>query len=218
MRTMYDQELKNIQRDAYKLGNLVCDILADMLKAAYRKDFATIEKLYEDDHVVRGMRMKLNDRVVKVVATQNPLGADLRNLFFFTHLADELLRISSQAIGIGHVVIRCEKSLLLFEDVYRMGEKTVAMLDQALSSAIKGDEEQLLKIIGQDDDVDVIYEQITRECTSRMDAGECENSMQVMNTYKMARRVEIIGDSIVNLCRWWLFFNGERDKNAEILV
>lgn len=213
MRTMYDQELKTIQREAFALGNQVSDILADMLTAAGRRDFVAIDRICLEDSDVRRERMRLNDRVIKVVATQNPLAADLRKLFFYTHMADDLLRISSQATGIGNVTMRAKGELALFADIARMGEKAVAMLDGVLSAAAKCDRATIEAVIAMDDDVDVIYEQVSRECVSRMDAKDCEDSEQILNAYKMARRLEIIGDSIVNICRWWLFFcEGQGDE------
>ncbi|MDR2514402.1 MAG: hypothetical protein LBD02_04240 [Christensenellaceae bacterium] len=219
MRTLFEQELRDLQRDVFRLGNLVCDTLAEMLTAGYRRDFVAIERLYESDLQARETRMKLNERVVRVVATQNPLAADLRNLFFLTHMADELLRISAQCSGIGRLCLKAEEESPLFEeDVFHMGQRAVAMLDGALGAAIRGDEEILGATIAMDDEIDIAYEQISRECSTRMDARDCEKTSTVLGAYKLARRMEIIGDSIVNLCRWWLFFNGCRDSAADIRV
>lgn len=218
MRSLYDQELRDIQRETYHMGGLICEMLMDMMKACYRRDFTAIERAYAKDREARRMRMQINDRVLRIVATQNPVATDLRRLFFYIHLCDELSRIGSQVSGVGHITIRAEGELMLFEDVYRMGEKTINLLDSMLSAAASGDRATIEKIVAQDDEIDVIYEQISRECAARINAPRAQENAQPLDTYKFARRIEIIGDCVVNAARWWLFYNASAENCTDVIV
>ena len=40
----------------------------------------------------------------------------------------------------------------------------------------------------------------------------------LLGTYKMAKRWEGIADSVVNACRWWLYFNADREKYKGLLI
>lgn len=218
IRSMYDQELRDIQRDAFHMGNLVSEAMVEVMRACHRRDFTAIERAYKKDEEARRMRMAINDRVLKVVATQSPLAADLRKLFFLMHLCDELGRITAQLTGIGHTSMQMGEQVILFEEIYRMADKTATMLDHMLGAAASGDEETIQRVIAMDDEVDVIYEQLSRECGARTAAPADGSMAPLLGTYKKAKRWEGIADSVVNACRWWLYFNADREKYKGLLI
>jgi len=218
-RSLYEQELHDLQREAFHMGNLVSEFLIDVLQACHRRDFMAIQRAYDKDEEARHMRMAFNGQALKVIATQNPLAADLRKLLFLIHMSDELGRIAAQTVGIGHTGMQqMDGKVLMFEDIYRMGDKAAMMLDQMLSAAASGDEETICRVIEMDDDVDVLYEQLNRECTARLNQPGEEEKGALLGTYKMAKRLELIADSVVNASRWYLYFNADREKYKELLI
>ncbi len=217
-RTLYMRELQDIQREAFHMGNLVSEFFTDVMNACHRRDFNALQSASAKDNQARHMRMELNDHVLKVLATQNPMAADLRQLMFFLHLGDELGRITAQLTGIGHTALMQGEQVVLFEEIYRMGERAGTMLDEMLGAAASGDEELIRRIIERDTDVDVVYEQLNRECNARLDAPSEGGQSPLLGTYKMAKRLESIADSVVNACRWYLYFNADREKYKELLI
>ena len=77
MRSIYDQEMRDIQRDSIHMCNLASETLQDVMDAVRRRDFTVVERVLEQDQRIRSMRMALNERVMRMIATQHPVAVPL---------------------------------------------------------------------------------------------------------------------------------------------
>ena len=225
MRNIYDQEMREIHRDSITMCNLAAEALQDALEAVRRRDFTMAKRVQDQDQHIRAMRMGINERVMRMIATQHPVAVDLRKLFYLIHMADEMERVGFEAWAICRAMLRTEQgNVLLMEDLYRMGERTCTMFESTLTGTLGENVEAVLEIIRRDDEVDVLSEQIYRECASRQGTGIVakeheKEDIDVMTTIHMARYIEHAADHIVNWCRWWLYFIPGRDeRGGEIIV
>ena len=213
MRSIYDQEMRDIQRDSIHMCNLASETLQDVMDAVRRRDFTVVERVLEQDQRIRSMRMALNERVMRMIATQHPVAVDLRRLFYIIHLADEMERIGYQAAAIGRCILRTQYGkVLLLEDIYRMSERTATMFERMLASSLNESTDAARNVPTMDDEVDVLYEQIYRECITRQSGLRSQDS-DVMTAVNVAQYIEHVGDHIVNWARWWLYFVGEQDSD-----
>ena len=212
MRSIYDQEMRDIQRDSIHMCNLASETLQDVMEAARRRDFTIVERVLEQDQRIRLMRMALNERVMRMIATQNPVAVDLRKLFYLIHTADEMERIGYQAAAIGRCILRTRYGrVLLLEDIYRMSERTATMFERMLANSLSGNTQAVHEVLQMDDEVDVLYEQIYRECITRQSDLKSQDS-DVMTAVNVAQYIEHVGDHIVNWARWFLYFGGETEN------
>ena len=161
MRSIYDQEMREIQRDSIHMCNLAAETLQDVLDAVRRRDFNVVDRVLEQDYTLRQMRMAINERVMRMIATQHPVAVDLRKLFYLVHTADEMERIGYQAAGIGRAMMREQYGKVpLLDDIFRMSERVGTMLERVLTCSLGEDAEGMKAVLRMDDDVDVICEQI----------------------------------------------------------
>ena len=124
MRSIYDQEMREIQRDSIHMCNLAAETLQDVMDAVRRRDFNVVDRVLEQDYTLRQMRMAINERVMRMIATQHPVAVDLRKLFYLVHTADEMERIGYQAAGIGRAMMREQYGKVpLLDDIFRMSER-----------------------------------------------------------------------------------------------
>lgn len=124
---------------------------------------------------------------------------DLRRLFYIIHLADEMERIGYQAAAIGRCILRTQYGkVLLLEDIYRMSERTATMFERMLASSLNESTDAVRNVLTMDDEVDVLYEQIYRECITRQSGLRSQDS-DVMTAVNVAQYIEHVGDHIVNL-------------------
>ena len=218
MRNIYDQEMRDIQRDSIHMCNLAAETFQDAMEAVRRRDFTLVDRVQEQDQKIRSMRMAINERVMRMIATQHPVAVDLRKLFYLVHTADEMERIGYQAAAIGRAILRTEYGkVLLMEDIYRMSERTSTMFEHTLTGYLGENVEAVKNVIKMDDEVDVLYEQIYRECITRQ-SDQAPQEQDVMTAVNIAQYIEHVGDHIVNWARWWLYFNGVRDRGNEVIV
>jgi phosphate transport system protein len=218
MRSIYDQEMRDIQRDSIHMCNLAAETLQDVMDAVRRRDFTVVDRVLEQDQRIRSMRMAINERVMRMIATQHPVAVDLRKLFCLVHTADEMERIGYQAAAIGRAIERTESGkVLLVEDIYRMSERAATMFEKMLTSSLGQDAERVNQVLQMDDEVDVLYEQIYRECITRQTDLQSQDE-DVMTAVSVAQYIEHVGDHIVNWARWWLYFNGDQNQGGDIIV
>ena len=217
MRNIYDQEMREIHRDSITMCNLAAEALQDALEAVRRRDFTMAKRVQEQDKHIRGMRMGINERVMRMIATQHPVAVDLRKLFYLIHMADEMERVSFEAWAICRAMLRTEQgNVLLMDDLYRMGETVCTMFETTLTGTLGENVQAVEEVIRKDDDVDVLSEQIYRDCVSRRSS---EVSDEVMTAVHIARYIEHAGDHIVNWGRWWLYFiPGREEYNGTVIV
>ena len=217
MRNIYDQEMREIHRDSITMCNLAAEALQDALEAVRRRDFTMAKRVQEQDKHIRGMRMGINERVMRMIATQHPVAVDLRKLFYLIHMADEMERVGFEAWAICRAMLRTEQgNVLLMDDLYRMGETVCTMFETTLTGTLGENVQAVEEVIRRDDDVDVLSEQIYRDCVSRRSS---EVSDEVMTAVHIARYIEHAGDHIVNWGRWWLYFiPGREEYNGTVIV
>ena len=152
MRSIYDQEMRDIQRDSIHMCNLASETLQDVMDAVRRRDFTVVERVLEQDQRIRSMRMALNERVMRMIATQHPVAVDLRRLFYIIHLADEMERIGYQAAAIGRCILRTQYGkVLLLEDIYRMSERTATMFERMLASSLNESTDAVRNVLTMDE-------------------------------------------------------------------
>ena len=159
------------------------------------------------------MRMALNERVMRMIATQHPVAVDLRRLFYIIHLADEMERIGYQAAAIGRCILRTQYGkVLLLEDIYRMSERTATMFERMLASSLNESTDAVRNVLTMDDEVDVLYEQIYRECITRQSGLRSQDS-DVMTAVNVAPVHRARGRPHRQLGALWLYFVGEQDSD-----
>ncbi len=212
MRSIYETELRDIQRDSIRMCNLAQEALMDVMEAIRRRDFVRIEKVHESDNRIREMRMEINERVMRLVATQHPVAEDLRRLFYFIHVAEEMQYIGYETVVTGKCIRRTQYGrILLLEDIYRMCERIDGMFQKMLSSVLGDSASEIRAIIQADDDVDVLFEQICRECVARQ--NDPHSGSDLLMAYNIAEHIEHIGDRIVNWGRWYLYFLSDCEES-----
>ena len=157
MRSIYDQEMREIQRDSIHMCNLAAETLQDVMDAVRRRDFNVVDRVLEQDYTLRQMRMAINERVMRMIATQHPVAVDLRKLFYLVHTADEMERIGYQAAGIGRAMMREQYGKVpLLDDIFRMSERVGTMLERVLTCSLGEDAEGMKAVLQMDDEVDVM--------------------------------------------------------------
>jgi len=107
---------------------------------------------------------------VQLMATQQPMARDLRNITASLIIAKELERMADHAQGIAkiNVMMGDEPLLKPLVDVPRMAAKGVAMTHEALDAFVRGDVELAKQVAKRDDDVDALYDQVYRELLTFM--------------------------------------------------
>ncbi len=199
-RVAFDRSLQSLQQDLLMLGSMVEKAIAKAVDALKQRDVAASQEVVKEDDFIDQKRMELEDRVVDLIASQQPVARDLRTLIATLHIAVELERIGDYAEGIGKISIMMgdQPPLKPLVDIPRMAEKAASMLHRSLDALVNRDVKMANQVCLDDDEVDALYDQVYRELIFLMlqDPKSIERATYLLWT---AHDLERIGDRATNI-------------------
>lgn len=200
-RLHYAKELQRLQDELLLMGSMVSQALSEALSAMKRQDIVAAQRLIAYDGLVNQKRYTLEDGVLTLIATQQPMARDMRFLAAVLDLASELERIGDYAKGIGRITIFLGKEPAVKPLVHlpQMCTIVVEMLRDALDAFINQDITAARQIPLRDDQVDELYNTINAELMQLVIANPL--IMDRVNYYSWAaHNLERAADRVVNIC------------------
>jgi phosphate transport system protein len=205
-RKVLDEALKTLLTDVKKMSIQVDHAIQEAVESLKSRDFDRSRAVVKNDRLINEMRFDIEERGLKIIATQQPVGTDLRLIAAILNVITELERMGDYAAGIGNISLRIgEESLIKpLIDIPRMSDKARDMLRRSIDTLIEGNEEEARKICGEDDHVDQLYDQVYRELLSFMIE---DPKLITRATYLLwvAHNLERIADRVTNICERTVF-------------
>jgi phosphate transport system protein len=201
IRTDFNKRLREIQDDILIMGSMVEKAITTSIKALKERDIELAQRLIDDDLYINRKRFEIEEKCIKLIATQQPLAGDLRTIISVLNIVTEMERIGDYAAGIAKIVlmIGCEEHLKPLIDIPRMAEKTISMLQRSLDAFIKHDANSAKQVITEDDDVDNLYDQVFRELLSFM-IEDPKTITRATRLVWVAHNLERSADRVTNIC------------------
>ncbi len=97
MRDIFHDELDAINETLLKMSGLVREALADATKALLGADLQLAEKVIAADQTIDDMQHDLDNRTINLMARQQPVASDLRNLVSTLRISADLERMGDLA-------------------------------------------------------------------------------------------------------------------------
>jgi phosphate transport system protein len=205
-RQSFDRELQRLQDEVLALGSRVEEALIQSVQQLKQRDFAASRRLIADDRVINERRFAIEEDVMTLIATQQPMAGDMRLLAAILEIVTELERMGDYAKGIARINLLIGEQPLVkpLIDLPVMAEKARDMLRQALEAFVQRDVEQAHTIAQRDDEIDALYNQIYRELLSYIieDARVIEGANYLL---WVAHNLERTADRVINICERVVF-------------
>ncbi|MGM0506889.1 MAG: phosphate signaling complex protein PhoU [Bacteroidota bacterium] len=201
MNTQIQESLAEINDKLIRMSDQVIAAINDSVEVLVDQDLERAQQIREDDVQINSMRWEIEDDCIHLIATQQPVASDLRELIALLTINTELERIGDYAAGIAKItqLIGEEKHIKPLVDIPRMKDIAVGMIENSIQAFIKHDEKAARRIHAQDDDIDSLYNQVHRELLSFMleKPGQISICTHLLWT---AHNLERIGDRATNIC------------------
>jgi len=199
-RTEFDRDLQQLQDDLLGLASMVEKAIAKAVDALKTRDVEMSRQVIREDDAIDLKRNELEERVVDLIAIQQPVASDLRTLIATLHISMELERIGDYAEGIGKIGLMMgdQPPVKPLVDIPRMTTKASAMLHAALDALVSRDIDKAYRVLADDDEVDALYDQVYRELLFLMvqDPKVIERATYLLWT---AHDLERIADRATNI-------------------
>ena len=169
-RGTFDRQLEELQNDLLELGGMVEKATAKSVEALRTRDLEGSREVVADDDKIDAARFEIEEKCIQLIAQQQPLASDLRQIIAILHIAVELERMGDYAEGIGKISLLVGEDTLLkpLIDIPRMAGLASSMLHRSLDALVDRDVEAAVKVCDDDDEVDQLYDQVFHELLTFM--------------------------------------------------
>lgn len=205
-RDTLNRQMNHIQDEILVLGSMVEQAMLSAVDALKKRDRKAAKAIFEQDQVINDKRFAIENAIIILMATQQPMARDLRNLAAMLEVNSELERIGDYAKGVAKVVL-----LLGYHEVFmptteisEMADKAVNMLHRALSAFIDENVNQALSIPPEDNQVDQLFNEAYHKIVKSM----IDNPASIDQTNYMMwviHNLERMADRVTNICERTVF-------------
>ena len=195
------EDLNRLRHDILAMATRVEEDLGRALCALRTGDAELANEVKAGDAVVNALQLKIEDEAAIVVATQQPVARDLRELVTILKLTGNLERAGDYAVHLAKTAIKLasEQPLLPIERIGRMAEVGQEMIRAAVSAFLSQDAEAARKAAALDDAIDGEHKALIEEVLLLMK----EHPKLVKKAYRLintSSHLERLGDHITNVC------------------
>jgi phosphate transport system protein len=200
-RALFEKQLAEIQEDMLVMAGMVENAILQGIDALKNRDVALARRIIENDVQINDKRYDTEEKCIELISLQAPLASDLRTIIAVLHITVDLERMGDHAEGIARIALMLadEPPLKPYIDLPRMADIATEMMDGALEAYKQRDTALARRIIGRDDEVDELYEQIYRELLTFMidERGTIQRATYLI---WVAHNLERIADRVTNIC------------------
>ena len=206
LRKTFETEIQQVKDDVLVLGSMVEQAILNTVESLKKRDLKAAEQILRSDLLINTKRFEIENKLMILIATQQPMAHDLRLLASCMEIISELERMGDYAKGIANINLRMGNEPLLkpLIDIPRMAQIGADMLHRALSAFVNEDVETAKKIPVEDDEVDALYNQVYRELMTFViqDPTTIERANWLL---WVAHNLERVADRVTNICERTIF-------------
>lgn len=200
MLTVFEREMRRLQREMLTLSALVEENVLLSIRAVQQRDSALAEQVLARDSEIDQREVQLEEECLKILALHQPVAGDLRILIAVLKINNDLERVGDLAV----TVARCARRLAalpaveLPEDLTALASGALGLFGRCLDAFTRVDVASAREVRDGDRAVDEICDRICRGLVERVRANP-EQAEQAMSLFRIARSLERIGDHAKNI-------------------
>lgn len=207
MHEVFLDELRKLNTRFMGMGIDVSESIEEATQAFVDHDKKLAQSLVKDDQKVSRAATKVEKRTLKLMALQQPVASDFRNVISILKATGDLERIGENALSIAWETIRVKGNPRIPEVetiIKSMSKKVNFMLDQVLKAYVQGDEKLAREVAKKDDEVDEDYVKARKLIIAGI-KQDPEAAVASSSYFMVIRLLERIGDHVVNLAQWVVY-------------
>ena len=215
MRSHFDEQLAQLNRELTEMGALCEEVIALAAKALLEGDNKLAAMVAPLDSEIDQKERDIESLCLKLLLQQQPVARDLRQISAALKMITDMERIGDQAEDIAEIVTymesECDDSTLLRE----MAKATIKMVTESVDAYVRRDTELAAMVIAEDDIVDDYFNQVKKELIAEISKNPISGE-QTLDLLMVAKYFERIGDHAVNIAEWVIFSVSGIHKSSEM--
>jgi phosphate transport system protein len=200
-RTLLSEEINQLRRELALMAARVEEDIGKALTVLRSGDMELAEEVKENGKVVDAQQLKIEDIALVLIATQQPVARDLRELITVFKITANLERIGDYGIHLVKAAVKLSErpSFRSITRIERMVETAKEMLKEAFSAYLEQDAKSARKAAALDDKIDGEHKALTEEILALM-KKEPRLIKAAARLLKLSGYMERLGDHITNIC------------------
>lgn len=201
-RRHYQRELNRLQKMLLEMGDAVERSLVQTEKALSHRDSESARITVNGDDAIDEMKRKIEDTCLRLIAMQQPVAGDLREITAIFRIIIDLERIADQAADICSCLLEMGKmNPQGYPLLSQICSALLPMYRTMLQSYQRRDIDSARETIAYDDKIDSFFEEAVQLFNKQIINGAGGSVYCVF----IAKYLERIGDHITNICEWILY-------------
>lgn len=200
-RRHFHQELDTLQERLLEMASLVEHALGDATTAVLERDPSQGDIIRDADERIDELEMEIDERVVELLALQQPMASDLRQIIATNKVANDLERIADHAVNIARAVARLAETSPMekLRELEDMIEITRGMVSDALAAYVSRNAGTARMVCLTDDRVDDLKRSIFRIVVTHMleDPKRIGAALEIL---LISQNLERTADLATNIC------------------
>ncbi|MDV2603672.1 phosphate signaling complex protein PhoU [Pediococcus acidilactici] len=207
MQGIFKEELKRLLEQFTEMGLDVGEQIYQATKSFIDHDRELAQSVIEHDEKVNVAEVRLEDQAINLMALQQPVANDFRQVIVVLKASSELERIGDHAVGIAKETIRIkghQRDAIIEAEIAEMTHLIRGMLDVTIDAYVKDDGRLAKEIIDANHQIETSFKKIRQSIASKMkhDAKVVTGGTGYL---MVASYLERIGDHVINVVEWIMY-------------
>lgn len=211
-----DTQIMALRQEFITMGLEVLEAVKKTVTAFEEGNEKLAQEVIDHDEVINGKETHLEKKSAQVIALQQPVTMDLREIISILKASADLERLADHAVNISETVLDLNlhgRNEQIDELLTKMGENVAKMLQDILDAYTEVDDGHAVEIAERDATNDEIYSKVNTLSVKLLQTSP-ENTVEGIDYLKIANRLERIGDYITNIAEWIVYT--KRGKIVEL--
>jgi phosphate transport system protein len=196
------------------MGRLVQDMIKTTIDGLAKRDSKLSDAVFCLEKEVNIQEIVVDDKCLKLIALNQPVGSDLRFLTSAMKINSDLERMGDEAVNISERAIDLLKypELKPLIDIPKMSDIVQQMVTDSIKAFNANDVELAKAVLVKDDEVDELKNRVFSDLKDYMvKSSDFETIQRAVDLIFIAKSIERIGDHATNISEDVIFMVHGKD-------
>jgi len=196
----FHDELSELKVKLLNMSGDAQAALAAAVGALLQRDAERARLVIGGDLEINRQELEIEEEVIRLLATQQPMARDLRLLMAAMKIANDLERVGDHAVNIAQSAERlvASRPIVPEPELLEMARQARTMLADALDAFVRGDAQAGRAICRRDDSVDALHQSMFRILLTHM-MEDPHTIGAGMELFLVSRNLERVADLATNI-------------------
>ena len=211
-RIRFREELNQLMDNITKMGVLVEEAVSRALFALEQRNTELADEVIRKDGEIDQMQIDIEESCIRIIATEQPVAHDLREIMTTVKVVDHIERIGDHASYLAKAAKEVPEKIMdpALPKIKKMAEIGLGMLKDSIDAFVQRNPDKAQKAADQDATIDNLHKELYADIIKMMENNP--NEVEYSSTLLFLNRfMERLGDHVINICDWVCYANtGER--------